>query len=581
MVHGHHYFKTGAEAAARGILAGCDLNCGNFYNSFLHEALLLGLIQEEDLDRALKRVLSGRFRLGEFDPPEMVPYSAISEEKLDCKDHRDLALNAARRAIVLLKNDGILPLDKNKIKSIAVIGPNAEECQLGIYSGSPNIRIGPLEGIKNKASSYGIKVNYVRGSGFGGAFTKPIETKYFTQVGDSDQKGMLGQYFDNMELKGEPVLTRIDSVIDFEWYMEPPSPEVPNDRFSVRWTGEIIPPITNVFSLETRTDDGARLYLDGRLLFEDWTTHGEKPNRAEVALEAGKKYKIVFEHFESSLGAVARLTWNLCLKDFDDAKEIARVSDLVVFVLGTHPNLSEEENDRMDISLPQIQQDLVKEIAQLNSNIVIVLINGGPVALEGTEKYAGAILEAWYTGQASGTAIADVLFGDVNPGGKLPETFYASNDQLPAFDNYDIINSPRTYMYFEEPVLYPFGHGLSYTTFDYSDLKLNAEKTTRDGSIKVKCLVKNTGKYKGDEVIQVYVRDVKASVKVPIRQLKRFQRITLKPGESKTVSFNIPASELSFYDIKSGDFIVEPGEFEVQIGSSSEDIRLRKKFIIK
>jgi beta-glucosidase len=581
MVYGHHYFETEAEAAARAILAGCDLNCGYYYILYLHEALEGGLIEEKDIDRALKRVLSARFRLGEFDPQEIVPYSGIPEEKLDCKEHRDLALESARKSIVLLKNDGILPLDKNKIKSIAVIGPNAEECQLGIYSGSPNIQISPLEGIKNKASSYGIEVNYVRGSGFGGSFTKPIETKYFGQIGDSGQKGMLGQYFDNIELKGDPVLTRIDSVIDFEWYMGPPAPELPGDQFSVRWTGEIIPPVTDVFSLETRTDDGARLYLDGQLLFEDWTTHGEKPNRAEVELEAGKSYKIVYEYFESGLGAVARLTWNLCLKDFDKAKEIAQVSDVVVFVLGTHPNISEEENDRMDIALPQIQQDLVKEIAQLNPNVVIVLINGGPLALEDTEKDASAILEAWYTGQASGTAIADVLFGVFNPGGKLPETFYASNDQLPPFDNYNVINNGRTYMYFEGPVLYPFGHGLSYTTFDYSNLKLSAEEITREDAIKIECVVKNTGRYKGDEVVQVYVHDIKASVKVPIRQLKRFKRVTLKPGESKTVSFDLPAPELSFYDIKSNDFIVEPGEFEVQIGSSSEDIRLRKKFIVE
>ncbi len=578
MVSGHHLYKTGTEAAARGILAGCDLNCGNYYSSYLHEALERGLIQEKDLDRALKRVLSARFRLGEFDPPEMVPYRAIPEEKLDCQAHRDLALEAAQKAIVLLKNEGILPLDKNKIKSIAVIGPNAEECQLGIYSGWPNIRISPLEGIKNKASSYGIKVNYVEGCGVGGGLLRPIETEYFTKIDDSGKTGMIGQYFDNMDLSGKPVLTRIDSIINFRWGEKSPAPEVPNDQFSVRWTGKIIPPETRVFSLGTRTDDGSRLYVDNQLFFEDWTEHGEKPNKANIELKAGKEYKIVFEYFDNSLGATARLVWDLGQQNFDKAKEIAKESDLVILVLGTHPLISQEENDRMDITLPQVQRDLVREIAQVNSNIVIVLINGGPVALAGTEKDAAAILEAWYTGQATGTAIADVLFGDINPGGKLPETFYASTDQLPPFANYDIINYGRTYMYFEKPVLYPFGYGLSYTTFKYSDLRLSTDKISKDGAIKIQCTVRNTGNYKGDEVVQVYVRDTKASIKVPIRQLKRFQRITLKPGEHKTVSFNLPASELSFYDIKSNDFIVEPGEFEVQIGSSSEDIRLRKKF---
>jgi beta-glucosidase len=581
MISGHHLYKTGEEAAARGILAGCDLNCGDCYSSHLHEALELGLIQEKDLDRALKRVLSARFRLGEFDPPKMVPYSAIPEEKLDCQAHRDLALTAARESIVLLKNEGILPLDKNKIKSIAVIGPNAEECQLGIYSGWPKIRVSPLEGIKNKASSYGIKVDYVEGCGVGGGLLKPIETKYFAKIDDSGQKGMVGQYFNNMELEGKPVLTRIDSIINFRWGERSPAGEVPNDQFSVRWTGKIIPPETRVFSLGTRTDDGARLYLDNKLLLEDWTDHGEKPNKANIELKAGKEYKIVFEYYDNGLGATARLVWDLGWQDFDKAKEIAKKSDLVILVLGTHPLISQEENDRMDITLPQVQKDLVREISQVNSNIVIVLINGGPVALAGTEKAAAAILEAWYTGQATGTAIADVLFGDVNPGGKLPETFYASTDQLPPFADYDIINHGRTYMYFEEPVLYPFGHGLSYTTFKYSNLRLSAEEIRRDGSIKVGCTVQNTGSCKGDEVVQVYIRDIKASVKVPIHQLKRFQRITLKPGERKTVLFSLPASELSFYDIKANDFIVEPGEFEVQIGSSSEDIRLRKTFFVE
>jgi len=581
MVSGHHFYETGAEAAARGILAGCDLNCGEYYKNYLHEALELGLIEEKDLDHALTRVLSARFRLGEFDPPEILPYSTIPEEKLDCQDHRDLALEAAGKAIVLLKNDGILPLDKNKIKSIAVIGPNALDCELGNYSGYPNIQIGPLEGIKNKASSHGIKVTYVKGCEIGGGFLKPIEAKYFAEIEDSHQTGMIGEYFDNTDLKGKPVFTRIDSMIDFSWRGSPPGSGVSKDRFSVRWTGKIIPPETRIFNLGTRSDDGARLYLNNQLLFEDWTAHGEKPNNAEVELQAGKEYEIVFEYFDNILGASARLTWDLGQKDFAEAIEVAQNNDVVILVLGTFPGLSQEEFDRMDITLPKVQRDLIKEIAQVNSNIIIVLINGGPVALAGMEKDAAAIVEAWYTGQATGTAIADVLFGDVNPGGKLPETFYASNDQLPPFADYDIINNARTYMYFEEPVLYPFGHGLSYTTFKYSNLRLNAEKIGKNSAIKIGCTLRNTGNYKGDEVVQLYVHDIKASVKVPIRQLKRFQRITLKPNKYKTVSFNLPASELSFYDIKSNDFIVEPGEFEVQIGSSSEDIRLRKKFFVE
>ncbi len=580
MVSGHHFLETGAQAAARGILAGCDLNCGEYYRNYLHEALDLGLIDEKDIDTALTRVLSARFRLGEFDPPGIVPYKAIPEERLDCREHRDLAIEVANKAIVLLKNDGLLPLDRNKIKSIAVIGPNAEECQLGTYSGQPNIRVSLLDGIKNKVSGLGIKVTYAQGCEIGGGFMKSIGSKYFAQIEGSGKTGMTGEYFDNMYLAGEPVLTRIDSMIDFSWEGSP-APGMPEDRFSVRWTGRIIPPETRTYILGTRTDDGTRLYLDNQLLLEDWTAHGEKPNNTEVELKAGKEYEIVFEQFDNGMGAAARLTWDIGLKDFDEAKQAAEESDVVILALGTNPGLAAEELDRTDISLPEIQRDLIREIAQVNANIIIVLINGGPLALAGAEKNAQAIVEAWYTGQSSGTAIADVIFGDVNPGGKLPETFYASNDQLPPFADYDIIHNERTYMYFDKPVLYPFGHGLSYSTFEYSQLKLSNEKIKRNGEIEIQFSVQNTGNYKGDEVAQVYVRDMEASVKVPIHQLKRFQRITLEPRESKTVKFTLPASELSFYDIKSNDFIVEPGAFEIQIGSSSGDIRLRNTFYVE
>ncbi|UCH15152.1 MAG: glycoside hydrolase family 3 C-terminal domain-containing protein [Bacteroidales bacterium] len=580
MVSGHHFFETGAQASARGILAGCDLNCGGYYSQYLLEAIDLGLVEEKDIDTALTRVLSARFRLGHFDPPAIVPYTAIPEEKLDCREHRDLALEAAHKAIVLLKNDGILPLDMNKIKSIAVIGPNAEECQLGIYSGWPNIRISLLDGIKNKVSDREIKVTYAMGCTIGGGFMKPIESKYFTQVEGTGKTGMTGEYFDNMNLEGEPVLTRIDSVINFSWGRSP-AQGVPENQFSVRWTGKIIPPETRVYSLGTRTDDGARLYLNDQLLINDWKEHGEKPNSTDVELVAGKEYKIVFEHFDNSMGAAARLTWDLGQKDFEQAKQIAGKCDVVILALGLNPGLSAEEHDRKDITLPEVQRDLIREITQVNPNIIMVLINGGPLALAGSEKNAQAIVEAWYTGQSSGTAIADVLFGDVNPGGKLPETFYSSNDQLPPFADYDIINSPRTYLYFDKPVLYPFGHGLSYTTFEYSQLKLSSEKIKSNGELEIQLNIENTGDYKGDEVIQVYIRDLEASVKVPIRQLKRFKRITLEPQESNTVKFNIPASELSFYDIESNNFVVEQGEFEVQIGSSSQDIRLRDTFFVE
>jgi beta-glucosidase len=537
-------------------------------------------LEEKNLDTAVVRVLSARFRLGEFDPPEMVPYSSITKDKLDSKENRDLALEVAQKSIVLLKNSGVLPLKKDKIKSIAVIGPNAAEIQLGIYSGWPNVQVSPLEGIEEKAAAQGIKVEYTMGCNITGGLLNPIEPQYFAKVEGTDKTGMKGEYFDNMNLSGKPVFTRIDSMVDFNFGTNSPAPGVPKEHYSIRWKGKIITPDT-IHHIGTSTDDGARLYLDGKLIIDDWTDHGEKPNSAEVELIPGKEYEVEFDQYNNTLGACARLTWDHGKKDFSTAKEVAARNDVVVLVLGTSPAISGEELDRTEIELPQVQRDLIAEVASVNPNIIFVLINGGPVALAGTEKKAGAIVEAWYPGELGGKAIADVLFGDVNPGGKLPETFYASTKQLPPMSDYDLINHPRTYMYLKQQVLYPFGYGLSYTKFKYSNLKLNPGKINKDGELELQFTIQNTGKVKGGEVAQVYVHEMDALIKVPINQLKRFQRITLNPGENKTLTFKIPASEFSFYDTDTNDFKIEPGQWEIEVGSSSKDIRLKKTIMVE
>ncbi|MGA9406795.1 MAG: glycoside hydrolase family 3 C-terminal domain-containing protein [Bacteroidota bacterium] len=580
MVSGHRFFKTGPEAAARSILAGCDLDCGSEYRRYLHEALDKGLLEIKDLDRALKHVLSARFRLGEFDPPEIVPYSLITKDKLDSKENRNLALEVAQKSIVLLKNDGILPLKKGKVRSAAIIGPNAAEAQLGVYSGWPDVQISPLEGIQAKASALGIKTEYTMGSVIHSGSLRPIKPRYFSKVEGTDKTGMKGEYFDNMNLSGKPVVTRIDSMVNFNFGTGAPAPGLPEDHFSIRWRGKIIPPET-IHHIGISTDDGGRLYVDGKLLINDWTDHAEQASSVEVELKQGKEYEIEFDQYDDAMAAVARLTWDFDQKDFKEAKEVAAKNDMVVLVVGTSPDISREELDRSEIELPEIQRELINEVASVNPNIILVLVNGGPVALAGAENKAKAIVEAWYGGEFGGTAIADVLFGDVNPGGKLPETFYASTQQLPSFSDYDLIDHPRTYMYVEQPVLYPFGFGLSYTRFDYNHLTLNADTIERNGEVKIQCTITNTSQMAGDEVAQVYVHAIHASIKVPVNQLKRFQRITLAPGESKELSFKIPASELSFYDTRTNDLQTELGEWEIQIGSSSKDIRLKKSITIR
>ncbi len=579
-VFNHHFFKTGAEAAAKSILAGCDLNCGVSYRRWLPEALNEGLLDERDLDRAVERVLSARFRLGEFDPPEQVPYQSIPVSALDSKANRDLALKVAQKSIVLLKNNGVLPIKKDHIKTIAVMGPNAAEAELGIYAGSPRILVSPLEGIQEKAKTLGIKVEYTMGCAISGQMLEPIESTYFAKVGRTGKRGLEGEYFDNMSLSGKPVFTRIDPMVNFDFGTGSPAPGVPKDQFSVRWTGKIIPPETMRF-IGTSADDGVRLYVDGKLVIDDWHEHAEMAHSAEVELKAGQEYEIELDYFDNTQGAVARLTWGTGQTNFDDAKKIASKNDLVILVLGLSPEISREELDRSSIELPKVQLDLLNEVATVNSNIAVVLVNGGPVAFAGSENIPEAIVEAWYAGEFGGEAIAGVLFGDVNPGGKLPETFYASTNDLPPMWDYDLINHPRTYMYVEKPVLYPFGFGLSYTTFEYSDLNVTGGKMKEDSTIEIRFTVKNTGQYEGDEVAQVYVHLEDATIKVPVNQLKRFQRITLEPGESKMLTFMIPTSEFSFYDIRTNKFRVEAGDWEIQVGSSSSDIRLKKKLTIE
>jgi len=418
------------------------------------------------------------------------------------------------------------------------------------------------------------------GCGISDTSLRPIEPQYYGKVDGTTRTGMRGEYFANMNLHGEPVLTRIDSIVNFNFGTGAPAPGMPEDHFSIRWRGKIIPPDT-IHHIGISTDDGGRLTVDGKLLINDWRDHAEEPHSVRVELIPGREYEVEFDQYDDGLGAAARLTWDLRPKDFDAAKEVARKSDAVVLIAGTSPIIAREELDRRQIELPQVQQDLIDAIASVNPNIIIVLINGGPVALAGTENKAQAVVESWYNGEYAGKALADVLFGDVNPGGKLPETFYASTSQLPPMSDYDLINHPRTYMYFDQPVLFPFGYGLSYTQFEYSDLKLSSDNIKKDGEIEIQFTVHNSGKVSGDEVAQVYFHDVDAAMKVPINQLKRFQRITLAPDERKTLTFKIPAAEFSFYSTVTNNFRVQTGTWEIEVGSSSKDIRLKKALTIQ
>ena len=566
----HHFLKTAEEASAVAVKRGTDLECGDSYKALVN-AVKQGLIKEAEIDTAVKRLFAARFRLGMFDPPELVPYSKIPFSANDSAAHRQLSLAAARESIVLLKNaNNTLPLRKD-LKSIAVIGPNADDVRvlLGNYSGTPSRATTPLAGIRSRVSP-DTKVLHTLGT--------PMTEVTVTPVPDSALRGGFNaEYFANKNLEGTPVLKRLDKELNFDWGMSSPGPGVPADDFSARWTGKIMPSLSGKYRFGVIADDGARIYLDNKLIAENWTDHAPAPVTGEVTLEAGKSYDVRIEYYESKIGAVLRLVWQPPVTKVEapyaEAVQLAKQADTVVLVLGISSELEGEEmtvtepgflgGDRTNINLPGRQQALLEAVAATGKPIVVVLLSGSALAVNWADAHVGAIVQAWYPGEEGGAAIADVLFGDYNPAGRLPVTFYKSVDQLPPFESYGM--EGRTYRFFKGEPLYPFGFGLSYSQFKYADLKVSAPRVSAKDNVTVSATVENAGSRAGDEVVQLYVTDLEASVRVPIRSLAGVQRVHLKPGERRVVTFTLEPGQLAVIT-DDGKAVVEPGEFRVTIG---------------
>ncbi|MFA5292730.1 MAG: glycoside hydrolase family 3 C-terminal domain-containing protein [Phycisphaerae bacterium] len=577
----HHYTATSEQAAAVALRAGCDLNCGippkQYVDDYLLKALNKGLVTQDEIDLALSRVLRARFMLGMFDPFESVPYNRIPKSVVDSPKHRKLARQASCESIVLLKNDkSFLPLDKNKLKSLVVIGPYADILCLGNYSGKPTKGVTMLEGIKNKIGSK-VQVRYAPGCARTGSL-EPIESIYLRpEGGDSNKHGLKAEYFDNKNLEGTPKLVRVDEKVQFDWADTSPVPQMPKDYFSVRWTGKIISPTTGTFTISAGSDDGIRLFINDQKIIDSWLVRGFTTDRAEIKLNKGQEYSIRLEYFENEKDAGVSLGWSAGIDKDQAIAEAARTaasSDIAVVVLGFDDTLEGEEHDRADLDLPQAQNELIQAVYKANPRTAVVLINGSAVTINWIKDNIPAILDAWYCGEEGGNAVADVLFGDYNPSARLPLTFYASMSQLLPFDDYDI-RKGRTYMYLKDEPLYAFGYGLSYTTFSYSNLKIGQEKIEPADSAKIYVDIKNTGKRFGQEVVQLYIHNVEASVPRPLKQLCGFRKIALKPGERKTLEFQLPWDSLAFYDVKNKKFTVEPGRFDIMIGSSSDNIKLK------
>ncbi len=569
----HKIVPDTASAAALALMRGTDLDCGWTYSK-LTDAVKRGLITEADIDVAVKRLMTARFKLGMFDPVERVPYAQIPFSVNNSPAHDELARQAARESIVLLKNNAnTLPLSK-KLKKIAVIGPNADnvESLWGNYNGIPKNPVTVLQGIINKVSPE-IEVQYAQGCELaeGINFLSPIPSIYLET--EDGRQGVIGEYFANSKLEGEPLFTRVDDNIDMYLESGSPDPRLPDDNFSIRWTTYLKPPVSGMYQIGGWSMPSYSLSYEGKELMGWNSEHHAFHNARNVQLEAGKRYKLVFEYRNWFGDADARLLWSTPQPDMlKNAVDLAKQSDVVVLVLGLNQRLEGEEmhvevdgfkgGDRTKLDLPKTQLELMQALKATGKPIVLVLLNGSALSINYAAENLDAILTAGYPGQQDGNAVADVLFGDYNPAGRLPVTYYKSVDQLPAFENYDM--DGRTYRYFHDTPLYPFGYGLSYTTFKYSNLKMPA--TVKVGEpVNVQVDVTNTGTCDGDEVVELYITDEKASTPRPIRQLEGFSRIFLKKGETKTVEFVLDPYKFSMINNKDKR-VVEPGWFTISVG---------------
>jgi beta-glucosidase len=591
-IYAHHkVVDTAEEVAVLAVQNGCELNCGSTY-PVLVGAVEQGLISEASIDQAVQRLFVARHRLGLFDPSEQVPYADIPYEVVDSAEHRALALRAAQESMVLLKNDGgTLPLKKD-IGAIAVVGPNADHLQvlIGNYSGTPARAVTPLEGIRKKLPA-GARVYHAIGCEWtdGVPPMVPIPALHLRPAeADAGDNGLTAAHYDNADFEGEPRLTRTDPGVDFIWKATTPLAGQWGDHFSVCWSGFLVPPASGIYRLGVDGLSGYKLHLDGELLVEYADIHHPVLRAREVALEGGRLYPLRLEFFSRGLDPQARLLWARPDVDYEaPALEAAARADVVVAVMGLSPRLEGEEmpvhvegfegGDRTDIALPRPQVELLKKLQALDKPVVLALLNGSALALPWVADNIPAIIEAWYPGQAGGDALADVLFGDYNPGGRLPITFYQSVDDLPPFEDYAMAG--RTYRYFQGEPLYPFGYGLSYTSFAHSDLSIGPREARAGEHVDISLTVTNTGSAAGDEVVQLYVRGECASVPRPLKELKGYARIALQPGESKRITFQLPVDQLAFFD-DNQDLVLEPGSIAVMLGSSSADIRLIGEFEI-
>lgn len=584
----HQVSATEAEASARAVKAGTVLSCGKEYLSLV-EAVQKGLITEAEIDEAVKKLFMARFKLGMFDPIEKVKYAQIPYEIVDQPAHRELALKTARESMVLLKNENqTLPLKKD-LKKIAVVGPNSDQwlMLLGNYNGVPAEAITPLQGIKNKVGQ-NTEVVFAQGSEYADGL--PM---FYTIPSESLEGGVKAEYFNNSKLEGAVVYSENTALLDINWNDKAPREDLDDDNFGVRWTGKITARKTGYHQIGVITTCNTQLYFEGKEVakteYHFRNEYGDPRLRKSepIYLEAGKTYDFKVDAGETYADAMVQLVWAEPKPDLEkEAVAVAKDADAVVMFMGITPRMEGEEmdiqvdgfrgGDRTTLGLPETQLKLIKTMQSLGKPVVLVLLNGSALAINWENDHVPAILEAWYPGQAAGTAIADVLFGDFNPSGKLPVTFYKSVNDLPSFTDYHMTN--QTYRFFKGEPLYAFGHGLSYSTFEFSDLEL-PQNLKAGSNAAIKVTVKNTGKMDGDEVVQLYVANKNRPADGPIKNLAAFKRIHLKAGESKSIDLTIRKEALQTFDADF-NYISQPGQFAISVGSASDKDDLKGELTV-
>ncbi len=574
----HHTVNNREESAAQAINGGLDVIFQTAYDHHipLLRAFQQGKINEANINRAVARVLTAKFHLGLFDNPYSNPNEA--EKWNGHPEHRKLALEAAQKSIVLLKNDlAVLPLNKN-IKSLAIIGKDAQEARLGGYSGPGNNVVSFLDGIKKKFEG---TVHFVQGCGRDYKEFDSVPGKYlFHYEGRKKKQGLKAKYFDNIHLDGKPKINRVDNQIDFRWALFGPHHSLDKGWFSARWTGKFEAPNSDTYRIGIEGNDGYRLFINDKLVIDNWQKVSFSTKTISMDFKENQSYDIKIEFYESVGNSRIRLIWDAESRDEEmeiiEAIQTARLGDAVVVVAGIEEG---EFRDRANLDLPGRQQEMILRIAEIGKPVIVLLIGGSAITMHDWINKVEAVLCAWYPGEQGGNALADILFGDINPGGKLPITFPRSVAQLPLYYNHKPTGRGDYYLDMEGKPLFPFGFGLSYTKFKYDNLKLSLSKIRANEEIRISFDVKNSEQHDGDEVVQLYLKDRVASVVRPVIELKRFKRITLSPNDILNISFTLNQEDFSFLDAKMNR-VVEPGEFEIMIGSSSQDIRLKTVFEI-